>query len=492
MQNRLWNDVELPPAEITPCGRLTDTPQRFYESACHEAERVQSLHLEPKSRILDIGCGVGRLPIGLLATKAAFGSYLGIDVDDARVRWCQTNLSARDKRLAFRKSNMKNERYNPQSGNSLDYNLSADSHDIAYAYSLFSHLTQPHAESVLAAVAGALTQTGQFFVTVFVANGVADVTENPPDFAPLPWSGRLHCVLYDRDNWLRLVTAAGLHVLREMPGVNIDGQTGYVLAKTPKPHEVSRPTQAAGKCLVGFFGVLRDVSLTSISIRENIFEPLRRANWRCTIVGHLNHPTILHSPRSRERGTAPRLTGLSALQMELSWLEPQNAGHISQMLESVRNVPWRDEADADLTMRKNALHQLYSLHRLWQLAELFDRREFDMYCFLRSDLLYIDAIPVASIVDRLRSGVDIVTPSWHRFGGLNDRFAFCARSAADVYLRRIDTLLDHCRKLGWFHPESLLHQAMESAGLKSDFTPVRAWRVRATGEIKDEDFSVVH
>ena len=50
--------------------------------------------LRDDSRVLDIGCGYGRLPHALKRSGFA-GSYLGIDVLEKHVRWCTSGSASR-------------------------------------------------------------------------------------------------------------------------------------------------------------------------------------------------------------------------------------------------------------------------------------------------------------------------------------------------------------------------------------------------------------
>lgn len=76
-----------------------------------------------------------------------------------------------------------------------------------------------------------LTDLGCCFITMFVADNVPPCTENPPNFGVLEWQGRLHCVLYNRENWEKMVRNAELEIVNVVPDVNIDGQTAYYLKR---------------------------------------------------------------------------------------------------------------------------------------------------------------------------------------------------------------------------------------------------------------------
>jgi SAM-dependent methyltransferase len=232
LENRTWNGALIPPAPITPCGHLTDSAEKFYNSACEEADRLAAdIGLNENTSVLDIGCGVGRLPIGLLARAAPFSFYLGVDVDKGRVDWCLNNLMPKDARLHFQFIDMHNARYNPNGGEKLNLALPPSCIDIVYIYSVFSHLIEPDAKEYLDVIARLLRPNGVCFLTMFVADNVPPVTENPKGFGPFDWVGPLHCVLYERSWWLRMTASSGLKVVSEIPMVNTDMQTGYLLTR---------------------------------------------------------------------------------------------------------------------------------------------------------------------------------------------------------------------------------------------------------------------
>jgi SAM-dependent methyltransferase len=231
MQMESWRDL-IPPAHITPCGHLTDTPEKFYRSACEDADRLtRDIGFTADTRILDIGCGVGRLPIGLLGRKLPFAFYLGTDVSKVRIDWCVDALSKADGRLHFQFLDIHNERYNPGGTAAPVIPLPPGSVDVVNLYSVFSHLLEADTRAYLAQIADVLRPGGQCFLTMFVGDNVPSVTENPADFAPLPWSGPLHCVRYNGGYWRQMVQDAGLSVLRDIPLINVDGQTAFYLQK---------------------------------------------------------------------------------------------------------------------------------------------------------------------------------------------------------------------------------------------------------------------
>lgn len=232
-QNRTYDGVILPPAALTPCGRLTASPSQFLESAVIEARRIRDLAPEGAPRILDVGCGAGRLAIGLIHTKTAIRSYRGIDVSKDRVNWCTSNITATDSRFEFAFLDINNRRYNPKGKSRISEIHFNEKFDVIYLYSVFSHMMPDDVEAYLTLFKKILDTNGKLFLTLFVADGVPSCVENPRDFGPLEWRGSLHCVLYNREVWKSLVSAHGFEIIDCAPNVNIDQQTGYTLRHRP-------------------------------------------------------------------------------------------------------------------------------------------------------------------------------------------------------------------------------------------------------------------
>src|SRR5262245_56241811 len=64
-------------------------------------------------RVLDIGCGVGRLAAPLTEYLGKEGGYEGFDIDPELVAWCERNITRRHPRFRFRHVSVRNDLYNP-------------------------------------------------------------------------------------------------------------------------------------------------------------------------------------------------------------------------------------------------------------------------------------------------------------------------------------------------------------------------------------------
>ena len=105
--------------------------------------------------------------------------------------------------------------------------------DVAYLYSVASHLPEAHLRIYLGELARVLAPGGRVFLTGFVEEGVPPVAVNPPGYAFARCSGPLHVVRYERSHLAGLLAAAGFRVDRFDHGAETDGQSGLYLSRTP-------------------------------------------------------------------------------------------------------------------------------------------------------------------------------------------------------------------------------------------------------------------
>ena len=90
-----------------------DSDENFRSMAGHLAAVLYRLGLHDDDALLDVGCGVGRLPIGLLGETSFRGRYVGFDVSARHVQWARRNLRPLAPTFRFRVVDVHNDRYNP-------------------------------------------------------------------------------------------------------------------------------------------------------------------------------------------------------------------------------------------------------------------------------------------------------------------------------------------------------------------------------------------
>lgn len=229
---RKYKDAILPPMRLRTGGRHFAADHDYITSANRECDRlIRHMDLDENSEILDVGCGAGRLPIGILNRNFQIRRYHGVDVDRDRILWCQANLSRRHPEFIFEHLDVGNARYNP-TGNKIEperLSFVNNRYSIIYLYSVFSHMLTDDVESYLRAFRKILRPGGTLFVTAFVEDNVPDEEENPQGYGPIPWVGPLHCVRFNRAYFEKLVERNGFVVKKFDHGTETDEQSAYYL-----------------------------------------------------------------------------------------------------------------------------------------------------------------------------------------------------------------------------------------------------------------------
>ena len=217
--------IPLPPIWMRQGGPHVADDRSFVESGVAEAHRLRDVcGLDSETRMLEIGCGAGRLPIGQLESGVIPHSYMGLEVQARHVAWCARQLGSRDARYRFVHVDARNERYNPGGSEGAAYPVADASVDLVYAYSVVSHMDSDEVRSHLSEIKRVMRQEGIASVTAFIEAGVEDEEINPADGAR-SWSGPLHCVRFSDEFFARLVEEAGLSIKGIGRGKATDGQS---------------------------------------------------------------------------------------------------------------------------------------------------------------------------------------------------------------------------------------------------------------------------
>src|SRR5688572_16856523 len=185
----LHRGYRLPPKSMrhSMCGDAFRFDSFFFRSAVLEATRFRArLGYRKSSRIVDIGCGLGRLATGMLA-KFGDVRYLGIDANESFVRWCRENIERYHPAFQFVHLDMANELYNPAgtlNGSELRLQVDDGSADIVYLCSVFTNMLPEHVEAYIGEIGRILRSQGRCFLTAFVEDDVPNVTVNPTGYVP--------------------------------------------------------------------------------------------------------------------------------------------------------------------------------------------------------------------------------------------------------------------------------------------------------------------
>jgi len=185
--------------------------------------------LRPQHRVIEIGCGLGRMALPLTQfLEPPAGRYSGFDVVADGVAWALENIAARYENFDFRHLDYRNQLYNPQGRLGADADalpFETASADFILMTSVVTHLDALDTAFYLRESARLLRPQGRLFVTAFVLDAVnrqlVAQRKSRPAFdlgdGPAHFSDPDHpmaAVAFDFDWFLATAAAAGLHLAR--------------------------------------------------------------------------------------------------------------------------------------------------------------------------------------------------------------------------------------------------------------------------------------
>ena len=136
----------------------------------------QLARLSPSDKVLEIGCGLGRMAYPLAYYLDDSGSYLGFDIDAELIGWAKDTIGAARGNFHFEHADVHNPHYNPAgllTPESFHFPAPSEAIDVTLAVSLFTHLPAPVARHYLNETARVLRDGGTAFLTAFLVDDAA-------------------------------------------------------------------------------------------------------------------------------------------------------------------------------------------------------------------------------------------------------------------------------------------------------------------------------
>lgn len=127
-----------------PKGYIYTGPGNYIEVGETFFEYFKSYgNIQPNSRILDIGSGIGRMAIPFTKFLNKEGNYQGFDVVAQGVDWCAENITSKYPNFQFKHTPLKNDLYNlntNEEAKNFIFPYENKSFDFAFLTSVFTHM----------------------------------------------------------------------------------------------------------------------------------------------------------------------------------------------------------------------------------------------------------------------------------------------------------------------------------------------------------------
>jgi SAM-dependent methyltransferase len=218
--------LPTPPAEKMFCG---DGDFRAIGAEFLEHFVVRG-GLLPHERVLDIGCGIGRMAVPLTQYLDESGCYDGVDIVADGIQWCSSAITAAYPAFRFQHLNLHHPLYNPDATEpttKVKLPFADGSFDFICMISVLTHLTAEDAAHYAREIGRLLAPGGRCFATTFMMNpparaalqsGAGALAFDPSQLGPVWYAdpgAPLAAVAFDEDVLLEYFLRAGL---RRRPG----------------------------------------------------------------------------------------------------------------------------------------------------------------------------------------------------------------------------------------------------------------------------------
>jgi ubiquinone/menaquinone biosynthesis C-methylase UbiE len=134
---------------------------------------IELCALTPHERVLDVGCGIGRMAAALTSYLAPEARYEGFDIVRRGIEWCRQHITQRYPNFQFHLADIYNKQYHPDGQlRARDYRFDYrdESFDFVFATSVFTHMLPEDVEHYLAEIARVLKTNGRCLITFFLLN----------------------------------------------------------------------------------------------------------------------------------------------------------------------------------------------------------------------------------------------------------------------------------------------------------------------------------
>ncbi|HEY5714367.1 MAG TPA: class I SAM-dependent methyltransferase [Candidatus Gracilibacteria bacterium] len=165
---------------VTRKGEKGYPPRRLNFVGSHDFKKVGDeflVHfktlgkLKKDEKVLDIGCGIGRMAIPLSKYLSPDSTYRGFDIDKRGIVWCEKNITKYRPHFQFQYIDLYNKFYNANGkihAHEFTFPYDQNRFDFVFATSVFTHLLPRDAEHYLEEIRRVTREDGRAFLTFFI------------------------------------------------------------------------------------------------------------------------------------------------------------------------------------------------------------------------------------------------------------------------------------------------------------------------------------
>lgn len=204
--------LPLPPEEMR---RLVGPVETVFFDNPSGAPVFPGLPPEAYEAVLDFGCGCGRIARQLIQQAPRPRHYLGIDIHEGMIQWCQKNLAPRAPGFRFEHHDVYNRGLNPDGARRhLPFPAPDRSFSLVNAWSVFTHVLEDQARHYLAECARVLEPEGFLHATWFLFDKAGfPMMQDFQNALFINDQDPTNAVIFDREWLMRTAASVGLKLV---------------------------------------------------------------------------------------------------------------------------------------------------------------------------------------------------------------------------------------------------------------------------------------
>ena len=151
-----------------------DDMEWYFSLGKEQAEKIiKELSVKPEHKILDLGCGCGRIAIHFLNYLNDQGKYIGIDNNKPMLSYCKDNIAVLKDNFQFHYIDVYNGAYAPEGKlmpEVVVLPIESESVDIVILWSVFTHMFLKDMDSYLKEIYRVLKKGGRVIASLNLYN----------------------------------------------------------------------------------------------------------------------------------------------------------------------------------------------------------------------------------------------------------------------------------------------------------------------------------